>query len=147
MLARGRTVSLPKSIEDVRQKLLAYPTARIRNTHLHRSAYARNLHTNAPAPVSKLHRIRQQTPNHLLKPVSIAGNHRRRRVEILLDLDALCLSSRTNYIDRILDDRHHFQWMQIEIKIAGDDARHVENVVDDLRLRFCVAPDHFNCLL
>src|SRR5689334_25044552 len=86
MLARGRTVSLPKSIEDVRQKLLAYPTTRIRNTHLNRGAHARHLHTNAPATVSKLHRIRQQIPNHLLKPVSIAGNHRWRRVEILLDL-------------------------------------------------------------
>src|SRR5690348_4811231 len=78
MLACGRTISLPKSIKHVRQKLFADALASIRNTNLNRAANARNLHPNTPATRSKLHRVRQQIPNHLLEPVAIARNHRRR---------------------------------------------------------------------
>jgi hypothetical protein len=83
----------------------------------------------------------------LLEPVSVARNHRGRRIEIPFNPDPLCVSRRPHHVDRALDDRHDFQRMQIEIKIAGDDARHVENVVDDLRLRFGIAPNDFHGLL
>ena len=51
MLASRRAVSLSKSIEDVRQKLLADALASIRNTHLNRSASPRHFHANTPAAV------------------------------------------------------------------------------------------------
>src|SRR5690242_14108705 len=147
MLSSRRAIGLSKSLKDVRQELPTDAAACIGHTHLNCGTSPSDLHTNTPTPDSKLHRIRQQIPNHLLEPVCIARNHQRRRVEKLLDLDSLRVSRRPHYVDRILHDRHNFQRVQIEIKISGDDTRHVENVVDDLRLRFGIAPDHFDSLL
>jgi hypothetical protein len=58
VLARRRAVSLAKSIEDVRQKLFADTTPGIRDAYLNRATGSRHFHTNAPAIISKLDRIR-----------------------------------------------------------------------------------------
>src|SRR5678815_572050 len=93
VLPSRRAISLSKSLKYVRQKFLADTTARVRNSHFSRAANTRDFHADTPTTLSKLHRVRQQVPNHLLQPVGIARNHRGLRVEILLDLDSLRVSS------------------------------------------------------
>src|SRR5688500_9605628 len=46
-----------------------------------------------------------------------------------------------------LDHRRGLQRRQVEIEIAGDDARDIEYVVDDLRLRLRVSANRFDGLL
>src|SRR5688572_32735524 len=82
VLASRGAVGLTKSIEDVRQKFLVNALPGIRNSDFHSAARLRHLHTHAPATLSKLHRIRQQIPDHLLEPVCITGNHGGPRIEI-----------------------------------------------------------------
>src|ERR1041384_2333456 len=147
MLSSRRAIGLTEALEHVRQKLLADSLTRVRNTSVNSAATLRYLYANTPATVRKLHRIRQKGPNHLLQPVRIAGDHRGHGVEISFDSDSLRIGSRTHDVDGVLDHWHDLQRLKLEIKIAGDDARHVENVIDNLRLRLRVAPDSFNCLL
>jgi len=147
MLSSSRAISLSEAFKDVGQELLVDSLAGIRNTDFDRAASLRNLYANTPAAVRKLHRIRQQIPNDLLQPVCVAGNHRGRGVEMSFDPDPLRVSRGTHNVNRILDYRHDFQRVKIEIQITGDDARNVENVVDNLGLSLRIAPDSFNCLL
>src|SRR5215213_9550014 len=86
MLARSRAIGLTKSFKHVRQKLLADALARVSDTHLSGTTNSRYLHANTSATLSKLHRVRQQVPNHLLEPVCIARDHCGVRVEMFLDL-------------------------------------------------------------
>src|SRR6185369_6917217 len=147
MLSSRRAIGLTKAFKHVRQKFLADSLTRVRNTYVNGAAALRYLYANTPATVRKLHCIRQQIPNHLLQPVRIAGDHRRRRVEVSFDPDSLRISRGPHNVDGIFNYGHDFQRLKLEIEIAGDDARHVENVVDNLCLRLRVAPDSFNCLL
>src|SRR5215510_10386584 len=109
MLARRRTVSLAKSIENVRQKLLVYSLAGIRNTDFNDARALRHLHKNAPAVLRKLHRIRQQIPNHLLQTVCVTGDHRGRTIEQGLDPDSLRIGSWPYDVDCVLNHWHHFE--------------------------------------
>jgi hypothetical protein len=147
VLASRSTVGLTKSIKDVRQKLFINALPGIRHSDFNCTAGLHHLHAHAPATLSKLHRIRQEIPNHLLEPVCVTGNHSGRRIEIRFDTDTLRVCSLSHDIDRILHHRHHFQRVQIEIKVTGDDARNVEDVVDDLRLRLRVPSDRLDSLL
>src|SRR5689334_24008842 len=70
MLSSRRAIGLSKSLKDVRQELPTDAAACIGHTHLNCGTSPSDLHTNTPTPVSKLHRIRQQIPNHLLEPRS-----------------------------------------------------------------------------
>src|SRR6185369_59378 len=147
MVPGGCAVSLPEPIEHVWQKLFPYAVPGIGNTDFNCSTKLQDLNANTPATVRKLHGIRQQIPNHLLQPILIAGNHRRRRIEISFDLDTLGIRRRSHHIDGIIDYRHDFDRMKVERKVAGDDARHVENVIDNLRLCLRIPPDRFDGLL
>ena len=61
--------------------------------------------------------------------------------ELNFNLDSLYVRGRPQRIDRNPHNRRQIERTQIETKIAGDDARNVEQIVDEPRLRTRVALD------
>ena len=90
---------------------------------------------NAPRLGSKLDRIREQNPDHLLQPVRIA-EHGARGVEPRLEMDLLGLGRRPNGLHRRLDNGDQIdQRANIETHFAGGDPRHVQQILNELYLR------------
>src|SRR5690349_22387633 len=63
---RRRSVSLPETIEDVRQKVGLDPDARVVHCDLNMRINALQRDLDRPALARKLHAIRQQVPHDLL---------------------------------------------------------------------------------
>ena len=61
-------------------------------------------------------------------------------------VQALCVGCRGHRRDRIFDDRGDIRRLHFQPRLAEDDARDVEHILDDLRQRAGVAIDHFQRL-
>ena len=87
----------------------------------------------------KLDRVGQQIPKDLLQAICVAEHGGRFSFEVNFDLNVLRFGRWSHHIDGCFQDRCEFERMQFQIEIAGDDPRNVENVVNDLCLRFGVS--------
>src|SRR3982750_2887710 len=94
-----------------------------------------------PAARRELNGIREQVPDNLLKPHGVAGNGDDARVHDLLQAHAFGFGGRADGLDRRLDERVGVNLSDIYSEFAGDDARDVKEVVDELSLRPRVALD------
>ena len=62
-----------------------------------------------------------------------------RRVGLDLEGDPFRVGGRTDHLNSALDDVKKIDRARFDLEFAGDDARQVDQVVDQLRLRLCVA--------
>ena len=134
--ARGRAVGLPEALEDVRQELGRDALAGVARPTISTCEFTRrerDLH--AAALRRELDRVRQQVPDDLLQPVGVAGDERRRAGRARLEADALGVGGGPHRLDRRLDHGRELDRLHVEPQLAGDDPRHVEQVLDELRLR------------
>ena len=87
------------------------------------------------APLGReLDRVREQIPHDLLEPLGIARDGADLGVEYRLQLDGFGCGCRPHDLDRCLDDAGEMNGAYLDTHLAGDDAGHFEQVVDDLRL-------------
>src|SRR5262249_44050838 len=89
----------------------------------------------------ELDRVRDQVPHDLLQARRIAGDHPGLGVEHDLEPDLPRVGRRSHHLDRRLDHRGEVDGADLEPELAGHDARDVEEIVDELRLRLRVALD------
>src|SRR5262245_50425140 len=95
-----------------------------------------------PATVwSELYRIGQKIPDDLLQPVGISIDDSVERPQGHLHLDVFGINRRTNRLDSSLNDPLQIDGLHIQSQLAADDAGHVEQILDDLRLGLRVAFD------
>ena len=95
----------------------------------------------------ELDRVRQQVPHHLLQPGRVAGEVRRQRADAPIERDRLRVRRGPDRVDGAVDDGLQIDRVELDAQLAGDDARHVEDVFDQLRLRARVAFDGVQRLL
>jgi hypothetical protein len=143
VLARDSAVGLPEALEDVGQKFGADPCARVGDGDLGAVARAREPHLDRALARRELDGVREEVPEDLLETVGVAGDAARRVVEAHREADAARLGRRAHALGRRLDDGREGDGARRQAELAGDDARHVEEVVDELRLRLRVALDGF----
>ena len=84
-------------------------------------------------PRRELHRVAEQVEEHLLEPADVAEDDRvgRRRE---LQLDSLGRGGRDHRFDDVAEQLAEIDLFAFERQAAGDDAREVEQLVDQLRL-------------
>src|SRR5262249_55796103 len=68
------------------------------------------------------------------------------RWELELEPDLLRLGRRPDDLDGVLHDRNQIYRLRVEPELAGDDARHVEDVLDELPLGLSVPADGVDAL-
>src|SRR5438067_753978 len=140
--ARARAVGLPEALEDVRQEVGRNPDARVTHADHGVMRVAREPDGDAPAARRELDGVGDEVPDDLLQPVAIAAHGTDAVVELALEGDLLRVGRRTDRVDGALDGRRQVDGRQLETQLAGDDARDLEEVLDEASLELRVALDH-----
>ncbi len=78
---------------------------------------------------------------HLVQPLRIAVDRRHPVGHVLADGDVLGPGRRQRGADDAVHQVRHRHDLRLDLELAGDDARDVEDVLDQLRLRLGVAAD------
>ena len=143
MRTRQRAVGLAEPVEGVLEELGRHALSRIPNLDLERVVAVAERDDHAPARRRELDRVRDQVPDDLLDAVGIAQD------PVLLagmvveaHLDLLAFGGEAHRVHRGPDHGGERRRLQGQPELAGDDARDVEQVVDQLGLRRHVALDH-----
>ena len=94
-----------------------------------------------PPRGGELDRVGQQVPDDLLEAFAITGYRRRQRIDDGLEPDAFGVRGGQHGGARVVQDRGKVHRRDVQAEPAGDDARDVEDVLDDLLERGRVALD------
>jgi len=70
----------------------------------------------------------------LTEPLGIAVHRNGARVAEGLDVDRLRLRLLPDAVEGLLDDRRQVHRSHVETQLAGDDAREIEQILNELRL-------------
>src|SRR5919204_10165 len=132
---RAPAVALAEAVEDVGEEVGVDAGARVRDRHLGLAVRARESHAHAPARGRELDGVREEVPEDLLQALGVARDLRGRVVEARLNLDLFGLRGGAHRLDGGAHDRAQLDAPRVETHLPRDDARHVEQVVDDLLLR------------
>src|SRR5688572_6865227 len=141
MRTRRRAVRLPKAIEDQRQKLLGDTISGIANLDPHAVFEALVCDLYPSVVRCELHCIGEKIPDHLLQTMCVACDLLDVGFVTRLDRYLLRLGRRTHDFDGRFDRRNDIRRREVEVEIAGDQTRGVEQIVDELRLRTSIAID------
>src|SRR5207249_11402196 len=133
--ARVRAVGLPEGLEDVRQELGRDPLALVADGDDRLPVAAGEPQDDAAAPGGELDRVREEVPHDLLEAGGIALDPPPSELEDLLDPNLLRLGVGAHRIERRLGDGREIDRPGVEDELPGRDARHVQEVLDQLRLR------------
>ena len=131
---RGHALGLTESVEHVGKELGGDALPRVGHADLRLALHARQPHHDATAGRRELHGVGEEIPDHLLQAVGIAHEGRRGRMEIGHELQRLGVDGRPQCRHRFADDRDEVDRPHVQAQHAGDDARDIEEIVDDLRL-------------
>ena len=140
--ALGRAFSLTETIEHIRQKRRLDSFALIRHVDAHFLFVALDFQIDALAARRELDRVRKDVADHLLHSIGIGFDD---VVGVVIDVrverDAVVLRHRLRGRERGVDDLRQARRQQIDLKLAEDDARDIEHVVDQSRLQLCARLD------
>src|SRR5215213_2189546 len=146
MSARSRAIRLAKALEDMRQKLRRDARPRVAHLDLHVSFILADTNTDRSSDRRELRSIRQQVPHDLLQTIDIARDHLEPILKLRLYADILYFERRPDRIECSIHHRDLIDWAEVKLKFSGYDARHIENVFDDLFLRPRISFDHFDSM-
>src|SRR5262249_28038115 len=82
-----------------------------------------------------------QIPDDLLQARRVTERLFRRRAEIGDERDPLRLSRRAHRVERGFEYRNEVNQLRLDPQLARDDARRIEQVFDNLKLRLCATLD------
>src|SRR5215510_9200794 len=139
---RHRSVGLPEAVEDVRQKFRLDALAVVADDDADALGVALHSQFDLPAFGREFDGVREQVPDDLLQSVGVAQHHFGLRAEMGDQLDPFRLGCRTYGPERGFDSRREVGRLRFQAQPAGDDARRIEQVFDDLELRLRVAFDN-----
>ena len=91
---------------------------------------------------TELDGIGEEVPDDLLQPIGIGKERTSIRIEGGVQLDILRVRHALDRLDGRLDDGHRIDLSAFNPQLARDDARDVEEVLDQLRKEFRVPLDH-----
>ena len=141
MHSGARAVRLAKTLEDHGQDARRDALPGVADDDLDVGVHPLQVHLDPAAPRCELHRIDEQVPHDLLEPVRIARDRPRARIEHALQTDPLGFGGRPHGVEGRLDDGREIHLADVEAHLARDDARDVEQVVDQLDLGVGIALD------
>ena len=143
MRTRQRAVGLAEPVEGVLEELGRHALPGVPHLDLERVVAVTERDGHAAARRRELDRVRDQVPDDLLDAVGIAQDPvLLARMVVEAHLDLLAFGGEAHRVHRGPDHGGERRRLQGQPELAGDDARDVEQVVDQLGLRRHVALDH-----
>src|SRR5262245_8870820 len=134
-------VGLSETIEDERQELRLDALTSVADRDPDMLGVALHLQLDPPAFGRELDRVREQVPHDLLQTRRVAENQFGQAAEIGDKRNALRLGRRAHRVERGFKRRDQVNQTRLDAQLARDDARRIEQVFDDLKLRLCAALD------
>jgi len=134
-------VRLTEAIEDIRKKLRRDADARVLHLDDDGLVLIRAAHVDASAGGSELHRVRQHVAKHLVQPFGVAIDDGKIGRAGFDQLDVLRLRRRYRSADDRVDERREQHRRMIDLELAADDARHIEDVFNQTCLQVRIAAD------
>src|SRR5438876_341233 len=129
---RARSVGLPEALEEVGEKLGRDAPARVANRELEVGVHAAlQPDVDAPALGRELDRVGEEVPHHLLQPLRISPDQLDPRIEAGHDPDVLGRSRRPHGLARCFGHGGEAHRPEVEAQLPADDARDLEEVVDE----------------
>src|SRR5439155_19359524 len=128
-------VGLLEGLEDVRQELRLDPLALVADGDDGLAVDAREPQEDAAAPGGELDGVREEVPHDLLEASRLALDRLRSELGDALQPDLFRLGVGTHRVERRLGDGRQIDRPGIEDELPGRDARHVQELLDQLRLR------------
>ena len=141
VLPRRRPVGLAERLEDVREEFARDSAARVGDRDLDTRRRATHTHVNRAVVRRELDGVGQQVPHDLLQPRGVTLNRGDRRVGVDRDVDPMLVGFGLHDLERTTNRLVDVDRGLLEPKLARHDARHVEELVDDLRLRLGAVVD------
>ena len=143
---RDRAVGLPEAVEDARQDLGLDPDAGVGQRQHRELAVARQPDANVAALRRELHGVGDEVGGDLTQAQRVAEHEAGAGIDEQLELHALALGLGARQLDGLLEDGRQVDRKELELELAGHDARDVQQVVDELRLGPGVSLDHLERL-
>src|SRR5207237_5445788 len=106
----------------------------VANANLRAVAYLPQLHVDLAAFRRELDRVQEQVRHDLLQPGGVALDEPERGIGLRGDADLFRVGDRLRRLQRIVHDVGDVDGRAFEPQLARDDARDVEQIVDELRL-------------
>ena len=131
-LARHAALGLAEPIEHKRQEVVADPDAGVADHDFDVRIDPLEPELDATALRRELHRIGQQVPDDLLQPIGIAGHGPDPGIDDGLETHALRIGGRLGGRDRVVEDHRQLHGLHVQTDLAGDDPRHVQDILDNL---------------
>jgi hypothetical protein len=131
---REALVALPKAIKSERQELGAHTDPGVGDGNLDVRPDSRGPQIDASVLRCELDRVREKIPENLLKPLPITEDRRQIVRDVHAYSDLLCVGGRPHAFNGIQDDSREAHRSPLDDHSAGDHARDIQNVVDELRL-------------
>src|SRR6267378_3676427 len=134
--------ALSEPLEDVRQELGLDPGTLVGHPDPRKRRGAFQTDIDTPAHRTELDGIGEEVPDHLPEPIRIGEERSSIRIEEGCQLDVLRIGQAPDSLDGLLDDGHWVDLPALEPQLARHDARHVQQVLDELRQELRVPLDH-----
>src|SRR5262249_26352182 len=142
--ARVRAVGLAEPLEDVRQELRLDADAGIADRDLDPVSGAPQPRFDAPAFARELDGVREQVPDGLLQTASVADHHAALAFNRRAQGHPFHCGAGPDDVDGGLKDAFDLDRLGVEFEPAGDDARGVEDVIDQSCLRLRALRNYFS---
>src|SRR5262249_34005735 len=130
MPACGRTIRLPESIEDIRQEFRINAHPGIGDGNLDLAIGPAQLCLDTTSLVCELDCIPEQVPDHLLQAVGIAEDGATALVADYVESNSLRFGAGPDDINGGLKDPRDLEGVGVELETSRDDARGIQDVVD-----------------
>src|SRR5438552_12367977 len=127
-----RVLGLAEGLEDVWQEVGTDAAARIANADPHHRVNVFVTQLNAAVLRREVDTIREQIPDDLLKARRIAQDSSCQGINDHLEFDVPLVGQCLHRFDGGLYDRRRIDGSELQPKLARDDAREVEEIVDEL---------------
>src|SRR5438105_9320614 len=137
--ARRRPVRLSKSIENVRQEFPLDADASVSDRDAPPGILATDSHVDLSPPGRELYGIAEEIPKNLLQTVCITHHRKGVPAKVNVEFDFLGFEGRPHCLNRRFDDCRKIDQSEIDLQLAADYPRHVQEVIDQSRLRLRVA--------
>src|SRR5262249_51304830 len=139
--ARAAAVRLAEPLEEVGQEIRPDPRSGVLDGQMGPVAVTDQPDVDLAPRRGELDGIGEEVADDLLEPSRVAGHRPGRGVEVRRELHVAGVRGWTHRVHDALDGGRQIDGLQIDRQLAADDARHVEQVRDDLRLVTDVALD------
>ena len=147
VLALGAAFALAEAVEDVGKQGGFDALAVVADLDPCGGLIAREIDGDGSTLLRELHGIGEKVPDHLADAVGIAGDVAGAGVDIDLKENSLERGGGTDGINGFVDQHGEFGGGDFKEELSRDDARDVEHIINQLRLRADVAVDDRDAFL